>query len=98
MNRKQQRAIQQRKTKELNLSQQKQEILENLPIATLIAGINNNLGILWKRGISISDWDKKERKLYGLKVYNGRAYFLAADLDKSGQIKEGANESERYKE
>jgi len=29
MNRKQQRAIQQRKTKELNLSQQKQEILEN---------------------------------------------------------------------
>lgn len=56
---------------------------ENLPIASLIAGINNNLEILQKRGISILDWDKKRRKLYSLKIVGGKVYFLAADLDKS---------------
>ncbi|MCI8717308.1 MAG: hypothetical protein HFH64_03980 [Lachnospiraceae bacterium] len=62
---------------------QKKEMYENLPIASLIAGINNNLEILQKRGISILDWDKKRRKLYSLKIVGGKVYFLAADLDKS---------------
>lgn len=62
---------------------QGKEIHENLPITSLVARINNSLEILQKRGISISDWDKKERKLYGIKIFGGRVYFLAADLDKS---------------
>ncbi len=72
MNKKQRRTIQQGKEKH-----------ENLPIASLVAGINNSLEILQKRGISILDWDKKERKLYGIKIFGGKVYFLAADLDKS---------------
>ncbi len=69
--------------KQRSTIRQKKEMYENLPIASLIAGINNNLEILQKRGISILDWDKKRRKLYSLKIVGGKVYFLAADLDKS---------------
>ena len=72
MNKKQYRTIQQGKEKQ-----------ENLPITSLVAGINNSLKILQQRGISILDWDEKERKLYSLKIFGGKIYFLAADLDKS---------------
>lgn len=56
-------------------------MLENLPIVTLVAGINNSLDILQKRGISISDWDQKKRELYRLKVFGDRVYFLAAEME-----------------
>lgn len=63
----------------------KQEPLENLPVAALLAAVNNSLQILRKKDISVSDWDQKKRVLYGLKVFGGRVYFLAAEPDKSGQ-------------
>ena len=87
MNRAQRRARQQGKKIERNLNDpvQAQKMLENLPIATLVAGINNSLDILQKRGIPISDWDQKKRELYRLKVFGGKVYFLAAELDRSGQ-------------
>lgn len=83
MNRKQRRAAIRGKAKGQNLNdpRQAQEMLENLPIATLVAGINNSLDILQKRGIPISDWDQKTRELYRLKVFGGRVYFLAAELE-----------------
>ena len=45
VNRKQRRALQKGKLKGSNLNNQKQaqEMLENLPIATIVAGINNSL-------------------------------------------------------
>lgn len=84
MNRKQSRAIMRGKAKGQNLNdpRQAQKMLETLPIATLVAGINNSLDILQKRGIPISDWDQKKRELYRLKVFGGRVYFLAAELDR----------------
>lgn len=84
MNRAQRRAAQQGKTKKPNLNdpRQAQEMLENLPIATLVAGINNSLDILQKRGVPIWDWDKKNRELYRLKVFGGKVYFLAAELNR----------------
>lgn len=83
MNRKQARASMRGKAGRLNLNdpRQAQAMLENLPIATLVAGINNSLDILQKRGIPISDWDQKERELYRLKVFGGKVYFLAAETD-----------------
>ncbi len=90
MNRKQRRDAQRgKKPKGIDLKdpEQAQELLENLPTATLVAGINNSLNILHKRGIPIMDWDKKSRELYNLKVYGSRVYFLAAELDRAGLIK-----------
>lgn len=85
MNRKQVRAIKHGRAKGPNLNdpKQAQEMLKNLPIATLVAGINNSLDILQKRGITITDWDQKKRKLYKLKVFGGKIYFLAAELELS---------------
>ena len=87
MNRKQHRAMKHGKLKGPNLNdpKQAQEMLENLPIATLVAGINNSLDILQKKGIFISDWDNKKRELYRLKVFGGKVYFLAAEADKVKQ-------------
>lgn len=52
MNRAQRRAMRQGKTKrpDLNDPAQAQKMLEELPVATLVAGINNSLDILQKRG------------------------------------------------
>ncbi len=90
MNRKQRRAVQYgRKTEGVDLKdpEQAQELLENLPVATLVAGVNNSLNILRRRGISIKDWDIKSRELYSLKVFGSRVYFLATESDQAGQIK-----------
>lgn len=77
----------------LNDPRQAQAMLENLPIATLVAGINNSLDILQKRGVPISDWDQKKRELYSLKVFGGKVYFLAAELDRSEQKTNKESES-----
>ena len=83
MNRAQRRAMRQGKTKrpDLNDPAQAQKMLEELPVATLVAGINNSLDILQKRGVPISDWDQKKRELYRLKIFGGKVYFLAAEID-----------------
>ncbi len=84
MNRKQRRDLKHgRKGTDLNDPGQAQEMLESLPDATLVAGINNSLGILQKRGVIISDWDNKKRELYRLKVFGRKIYFLAAELDRN---------------
>lgn len=84
------------KTKGPNLNdpRQAQKMLENLPIATLVAGINNSLDILQKRGVPIFDWDKKKRELYRLKDFGGKVYFLAAELDRSGQKNDKESEAD----
>lgn len=84
MNKKQFRVIQKRKSKTPNLNdpKQAQEMLENLPIAALVAGINNSLSVLQKRGMTINDWDAKKRELYRLKIFGGKIYFLAAENQK----------------
>lgn len=84
MNRAQVRARKRGKAKGPNLNDpaQAQAMLENLPVATLVAGINNSLEILQKRGVPINDWDAKARELYRLKVYGGKVYFLAAEIDR----------------
>lgn len=69
----------QKKTPNLNDPRQAQKMLENLPVAALVAGINNSLDILQKRGMTINDWDAKERELYRLKIFGGKIYFLAAE-------------------
>lgn len=85
MNRKQRRDLKYRRSKGTNLNdpEQAQEMLESLPDATLVAGINNSLGILQKRGIVISDWDNKKRELYRLKVFGRNVCFLAAELGRN---------------
>ncbi len=84
MNRNGRRTVRKGKARGLDLNdpKQAQELLENLPVATLVAGINNSLDILQKRGISVSDWDQKKRELYRLKVFGTKVYYLAAELDK----------------
>ncbi len=94
MNRKQRRDLKYRRSKGTNLNdpEQAQEMLESLPDATLVAGINNSLGILQKRGVIISDWDNKKRELYRLKVFGRKVYFLASELDRPGQISSKEND------
>ncbi len=87
MNRKQRRDLKYKRSRGTNLNdpEQAQEMLENLPDATLVAGINNSLDILQKRGVIIWDWDNKKRELYRLKVFDKKIYFLAAELDRNMQ-------------
>lgn len=95
MNRKQRRDLKYKRSRGTNLNdpEQAQEMLENLPDATLVAGINNSLGILQKRGVIISDWDNKKRELYRLKVFSKKVYFLAAELDRDIQSDSKEGES-----
>lgn len=94
MNRKQRRDLKFKRNKGANLNdpEQAQELLENLPVPTLIAGINNSLDVLQKRGIIISDWDFRERELYRLKIFGKKIYFLAASLDRTGQAANKEND------
>ena len=83
MNRAQRRAKREKRSNiDLNNPEQAQAMLEKLPIATLVAGINNSLSIIQKRGVPILDWDEKKRELYRLKVFNEKVYFLAAEIDR----------------
>ena len=59
----------------------KKQVLEKLPIAMLIASINTSLDVLQKRCIPIYDWDVKNRELYRLKIFRGKIYFLAAEMN-----------------
>lgn len=95
MNRKQRRDLKYKRSRETNLNdpEQAQEMLENLPDVTLVAGINNSLGILQKRGVIISDWDNKKRELHRLKVFDKKIYFLAAELDRNIQSDSKEGES-----
>lgn len=94
MNRKQRRDLKFKRNKGANLNdpEQAQELLKNLPVPTLIAGINNSLNVLQKRGIIISDWDFRERELYRLKIFGKKIYFLAAGLDRTGQAANKEND------
>lgn len=95
MNRKQRRDLKYKRSRGTNLNdpEQAQEMLENLPDVTLVAGINNSLGILQKRDVIISDWDNKKRELYRLKVFGKKIYFLAAELDRNIQSDSKEGES-----
>lgn len=95
MNRKQRRDLKYRRSKGTNLNdpEQAQEMLESLPDATLVAGINNSLDILQKRGVIIWDWDNEKRELYRLKVFSKKVYFLAAELDRDTQSDSKEGES-----
>lgn len=57
---------------------QARELPENLSVPLLLMGINHALEILEKRGIAPCDFDKRDRKLYRLKIIQGQVCFLAA--------------------
>ena len=84
MNRAQRRAVQKGKGKTTDITNptQAQEMLKELPDATLVAGINHSLDILQKRGIVIRDWDNKKRELYRIKIFGYNTYFWAAEPNK----------------
>lgn len=56
-----------------------QEVVDNLPIPSIVAGVNNLLSQLEGRGVPILDWDNQERALYRLQMRRGKIYFLAAE-------------------
>ncbi len=79
MNRKQARtAKKQNRRLDLTDPRMAQQMLEATPAEALVAGINNSIDILQRRGIHILDWDQKERELYRIKVFGSRIYFLAS--------------------
>jgi len=63
--------------------QEAQAFLESLSVPALVAGVNNTLQVLAKKGIRPADYDNKERNLYRLQIVKGKVYFLAdiGDLD-----------------
>ena len=54
------------------------ELLTPLDLAT---GINNLLQALEKKGVFVSDYDHKERRLYKVTQVRGKIFFLAAEPD-----------------
>ena len=77
MNRKQARAMKHGKAKGPNLNdpRQAQEMLENLPIATLVAGINNSLAILQKEVFPFQTGTRKSGNCIGLRFSAARFIF-----------------------
>ena len=63
-----------------------QEILDSMGPAQMVAGINNLIKQMENRGIDISDYDSKSRKLYKIQMIHGKYYFLAADPEASESI------------
>lgn len=53
-----------------------QAMLEGMTTPALVAGINNTLEILEKRGIVPKDYDHKERGLFRLNVIKGKVFYL----------------------
>jgi len=53
-----------------------QAMLEGMTTPALVAGINNTLEILERRGIVPKDYDHKERGLFRLKVIKGKVFYL----------------------
>lgn len=56
-----------------------QEVVDNLPIPSIVAGINNLLSQLEGRGVPVMDWDNQKRAIYRLQMRRGKIYFLAAE-------------------
>jgi hypothetical protein len=54
-----------------------QSLLESMTVPTLVAGINNTLEVLERRGIVPKDYDHQERELYRLKIIKGKVFYLA---------------------
>ena len=54
-----------------------QGIIDNLPIAQIVAGVNNLLRQLEKRQVPVYDWDNEGRTLYRLQMRRGKVFYLA---------------------
>ena len=61
-----------------------QGIIDNLPIAQIVAGVNNLLRQLEKRQVPVYDWDNEGRTLYRLQMRRGKVFYLA-EQKKPGQ-------------
>ena len=59
--------------------QDQKEVLKRLQPLNLAEGINNLLRALEEKGVEITDYDSKKRKLYGVQQIRGKLYFFAAD-------------------
>mgnify|MGYP001051122499 FL=1 len=94
MNRRQARAAK-RQNRSLDLTdpRQAQQMLEAASAEVLVAGINNSLEILQKRGVHILDWDQREREMYRIKVFGSRIYFLASLPERAAGGEDGTGET-----
>lgn len=86
MNRKMRRAINKKSQAsgrtgkaDLNDPVEAQDLLESLSVVELVAGINNSLDVLRRKGVQVKDWDSRGRQLYQLKAFGDRVFFLAAE-------------------
>lgn len=59
--------------------QDQKEVLKRLQPLNLAEGINNLLRALEEKGVEITDYDSKKRKLCGIQQIRGKLYFFAAD-------------------
>lgn len=50
---------------------------ESAPAKTIVQTVNGLLAILRKRGIAIIDFEDKNRKIHGFKIFTNTAYLLA---------------------
>lgn len=74
--------FQQKKRTPPRAAQRDQEqLLREMDPLQLAQGINRLIGILEDKGVTITDYDHKERRLYGVKQVKGNFYFLAAPPD-----------------
>lgn len=82
MNRAQKRAMMKTgRKRDLSDAEQAKVILDGLSVGELVAGINNSINILKKRGVSIVDWDARGRKLYKVSQFGRKVCFLASDTE-----------------
>lgn len=73
------------KAADLYSAQSAQDIVDSLTTPQIVAGINNLLEQLEKRGKTVADWDNDKRKLYRLQIKRNNVFYLATDNLNKGE-------------
>ena len=66
--------------------------LEKLSAFDLVSIINTAIGILKKRGVSVTDWDDRTKDVCGMRFFGKTAYILAPSRRGHGRPAEAAEE------
>lgn len=67
--------------------------MEQLPTYAIVNTINTLIGILRKRGVTITDWDDHTKDVHGMKFLGQTAFILAPQSRDAGPDEAGKSEN-----
>jgi len=70
-------------SKNAKVGEQAKKMMMVTPVTGILGAIEMYINVLRERGIEISDWDDKDRKLHQIRMIGDKAYFLAAPKEEN---------------